>query len=195
MTNDVTISKSNITKVDLFDGSVVFENIKENHWRITVHSTPNTYSSYWGAMPANTVKGLIDLMDSHYFAKNLIEHDRRYVPDWKCTFKVLRKFIREELGLKWYQHQAFQKDMRKAIKRFQQWCCDVNSKRYFVDMFESQFINDLDFGLIEDAIAEKTIKANFESITEPWHFIEDKYSNEFVWLMNLHTRIKTALSK
>jgi len=152
------------------------------------------YQMYWGAM-GQTIEDFIMSINGDYFTGKLLGHRSTQVFDVKKTFSTLRKFIRDELGLPWYKHLEFQRDLRGHINAFQKKCEEINSENYFVESFYFNLVQLPNFNLITDAYMSKWVESDFKNITEPWHFIETKYSNESKWLMRLHEQIKKELKK
>ena len=172
---------------------ITFENKGENKGEITISDKEKgTYQMYWGAM-GGTLQDFILRINEDYFTDKLLGVRSTQVFDAKGTFKELRKFIREELDLPWYKHLDFQKDLREKLSNFQKNCEEINSDRYFVESFDFNVGTMPDFYLIEDRWERERIERDFKGISEPWHFIQTKESQEAKWLKSLHFKIKRKL--
>lgn len=191
----VVEEKIAIKKIKLNGWVVYLEDLGYGQGKVIVESIlGKTYSYYWGAM-CSDLEGFISLMNADYFARNLIERSEMYEMDVKSTFKNIRKHIRTEIGLAWYQEMEFQKQMREVLNDFQRECEDYTNSHYFVDWFKTCFLNRLDTYLIEnDYISEK-----FESSSgywdEVWHFISEKPTMEYKSLKTLHKKLVKHLNK
>lgn len=89
----------------------------------------------------------------------------------------------------------FQKDFREKLKQFEENCTELNSEQYFVDQFNYYFSTLPNFHLIKDQWDQEEIENDFSSISEPWHFIDTKESQQTKWLKNLHKKLKKELTK
>lgn len=182
----------NIIRIDNTD--VFLQNMEKGQGKITISDTyGHNYSYYWGSM-GDTLEDFIHRIDSCYFTKNLLGSEDSYVIDVKKTFRNVRRHIREEIRLKWYMHVEFQKEMREQLNSFQEDIEETQSERHFVDMFY-KFIKDLPFYDIGDRYDSKRIEEDFNSISEPWYFIERKPSPEYEWLCKFHKKLKKELCK
>lgn len=190
-----TIStEDSISRLKIEDTDIFLEELGKGKGKIIV-SNPygHNYSMFWGAM-GDSLKDFICRINSDYFADKLLGSQSMQTFDAKRTFINVRKYIREEIGLQWYQHMEFQKQMREELKSFQQSCEEMDSDRYFVDSFFSSFVNRLDFYLISDRWERQTIEDSFNGISEHWYFIGTKESNQAVWLKQLHKKLKLKLN-
>lgn len=176
------------------DVKIVFENHAPGKGLITISKGESKYSSYWGAM-GGSIQEFMLRINEHYFTSNLLGARESTIFDAKKTFTELRRFIREDMDLPWYKHMEFQANLRENIKTFQEYCEDTNSERYFVDHFSFWLSTMPDFYLIENRFDRNQIQQDFVSISEPWHFIQTKLSEEAKWLVKLHVQIKKELTK
>ncbi len=101
--------------------------------------------------------------------------------------------MREDMGLKWYEHQEFQKDFRAKLKDFQERCEEIGDSNYFVSQFHFEFTVSPDFNLINDRWKRESIEKDFNSISEPWDFIQKKRSEEYKKLCALHKELVKRL--
>ncbi len=165
--------------------------------KITISNTyGKNYSYYWGSMHG-TMVDFLKSMSSDYFAGKLLGAKSSYDMDVKATFKAIRRHIADEIGLKWYEHMEFQKDMREKLNEFQHQIESDQSQELFVYKFP-QFIDNLDYYLIEDSPVysyhtRNSLEREFKNISECWGFIQTKVSAEHHWLENLHNKIKKKL--
>lgn len=183
---------SALRRIRIDNVDVFLEDLGNGKGKITISDTyDHNYSYFWGSM-GSTLEEFICSIDSGYFVHKLIPHSRDTVIDVKKTFAEVRRYIREEIGLAWYQHLAFQADMRQRLSQFQLYCEEWDS-RYFVDNFFPSFVDRLDYWLIEDRHERKQIESAFNGITEYWYFIQEKPSREYEWLEKFHGKLKKQL--
>lgn len=190
----MTTVQENITRLKIENTDVFLEELGESRGKLTVSDTyGHNYSTYWGAMGC-TLKEFICRINSDYFANNLMGYASMYEIDIKATFAAIRKHISNEIGLHWYNHIVFQKDMREKLKTFQNECKENVWENYFVDKFLNSFIDRLDFYLIEDKFEREYLEKQFKNISEWWCFIHSKPNRNFIWLQKLHSKLKKELN-
>lgn len=182
-----------ITNYKIDNHNVFLISSETGKGRCAINGPYHNYSYYWGAMGCPLEEFLCNI-NSEYFAKNMIGYQKMYEIDIKATFATLRKYIKDELGLPFYNHQVFQKHMREVLRNFQQSCEELNSDTYFVETFHCNFIQRLDFYLVDNYDRE-TVRKNFEGISEQWYFIQNKPSINYKWLMSFHNKLKKELKK
>ncbi len=155
-------------------------------------TNPNyNYEYIWGAMGSN-ISEFIKKINNDYFSRCLTNDI--YEIDIDKTITNIKYQIIYELDLPWYKHLEFQKQMRKVINEFKIDLLNYQSKHYFVDYFNTLFINKLDFNLIENRYESDTLEENFKSFAnEPWHYIVDKHTNIYKNLCLLHNKLKKKL--
>lgn len=186
-------TQEKITRLKIDSTDIFMEEIGESKGKLTISDTwGHNYSTYWGAM-GSTLKEFICRINSEYFANNLMGSSSIYEMDVKTTFAAVRKHISNEIGLPWYKHQEFQKDMREKLNDFQRSCEDSKWENYFVDKFFDSFINRLDFYLIENKFEREFLEKEFKNISEHWYFIQNKYNRKYIWLQELHSKLKKKL--
>jgi len=183
----------NILRLQIGTTDVFIEEIEMNKGKITISDHDKNYSYYWGSM-GGTLQEFLCRINADYFASKLLGARNALDMNVKSTFRDIRKYIVDDLDLHWFMHMEFQKDMRKRLNEFQNRCAEINNPEYFVNNFHS-FVDDLDYSLIECRFDRKEVEENFKSISECWHFIVEKESNEYIWLKVLHVSIKNRLSK
>ena len=178
-----------IEKITIDETDILLEDIAPEKGKIIVtNSYGNNYSCYWGAMGGD-LKAFITGINPDYFASKLMGADDENEMDVDATFAEVRKFIKKDMCLAWYEHREFQKHMREVLNDFQRSCKERPDDRYFVDAFTSLFINRLNFRLIDDKYDEARWKNDFENISEPWHFIQNRPNAKYKWLVNLHGKL------
>jgi hypothetical protein len=144
----------------------------------------------WYATRSHINEFLKDI-DSDYFAKNLCRN--MYVFDGKKSVTNIRKYIREELkyDLPFYKFQKLQKEMRIELKKLE--ACESDTE--FVDMCrqlpDEIFCYDTTYDEKREFI--KIINEVFKD--EPWNFISRKKSPEYIWLKNLHSKLKKIIKE
>jgi len=188
---EAVVTEKIIKKIKIDGNDIYLENFETGKGKITI-TTPNglSYSYYWGAMGSD-LETFIQDINSDYFANNLIPIGRNLEMDVKSTFSNLRKYIREEIGLKWFQDMEFQKDLRQIMNDFQKECEENPDGDYFVWAFNSSFTNRLNLSLIKD----HWNKEDFESFNEVWYFISEKHTTEYKNLQKLHKNLVKQLKK
>lgn len=183
-----TIKKIKVGEIDVF-----LENFELGRGKLTISGSDRNYSYFWGAM-GGTLENFILRLDGSYFANKLKPSYDEQVIDIKGTFRNVRTYIREELYLPWYKHVEFQKDMREKLNYFQQECEEDWGGQYtFINCFNTKFIDELDFRLIED-YDRKYIERDFAGISEGLHyFLETKESPTYDWLVSFLPKLKKAI--
>lgn len=187
---EVKLRRLKIGTTDVF-----LEDTRPGAGKMTISDTyGHNYSCFWGAMGKDCdLANFICHIDSAYFAGNLLSKKKSKQMSVAATFRQLRKYIKDEIGLKWYQHMDFQRDMREKIRDFEQECQDMPSEEFFVNQFFS-FINyRLNYWMIEDDRESKRIEKEFREISEPWYFIEKEFTAEYKWVIEFHGKLKAAL--
>lgn len=175
----------------LIDNYKVYIEENETYSKIMIDNGFTTYSTEWGAMGKDTnIYWFICSIDEDYFSNRLVHNT--YKPNWKTTFTNIRKHIREELDLPWYRHQEFQKDMRLKINDFYKSCRSSDSADWFVSNIDFYLVSMMDFNLINDRWDSEDIEKNFKYRfnSEPWYFITESYSDEYLRMRKLHKSLK-----
>lgn len=171
---------------------IIFNDLGKGEGKIIIAGYNHNYSYTWGAM-GDDLKTFLCRINSSYFADKLLGTRSCYKFDSKKTFANLRKHIREEMGLPFYKHVEFQKEMREILNDFQNEC-EERGESYFVESFHYSFINKLPFYNIEArSYEQKRVENDFKEICEVWHFIGTRLSYEYQFLCKLHSKIKRAI--
>lgn len=190
-----TDANASIMRLKIDNTDIFLEELGENKGKITISDTyGHNYSMFWGAM-GGTLKEFICRINPEYFVDKLLGVRSSQCFDVKNTFAELRNHIKNEMGLPWYQHQEFQKNMREVIKDFQEACEEANSEEYFVNCFINQFVSRLNYYLIKDDYERDRWEKEFNSISEPWNFIQTKESPKCIFLTELHEKLIKKLSQ
>jgi len=169
---------------------IYMEDIEDGRGKITISdSWRGAYTHFWGAMGSNISKFLCDI-NADYFADKLCTNTYKF--SGKKSVKNVRKYIREEMSydLPWYEFMSAQKELRKKLKAMES-CSSANE---FVDRM-SNLHNELyclDLSYDEEKEFLDIIKSHFAC--EPWNFIQEEVSNEYVWLCNIHKKLKVKLN-
>lgn len=184
-----------IERIRIDNTDVFIEELGNGKGKITISDTyDHNYSYFWGAM-GGTLKDFLCSINSSYFCDKLMGARSKWIMDVPKTFAAIRKYIATDMGLPWYQHMAFQKDLRETLKNFQSQIEEHPSNDLFVSLFHHSFINRLSFWYIEDSIDQKYVEKDFKGICEVWHFIVEKEGPEYIWLTKFHSKLKTAIKK
>ena len=187
------ILELDIAPIKIGSTLITLEDKGEGKGKIKVYDPKmGSYEMYWGSMGSD-LKEFLCRINSCYFSDKLLGYSSGQVFDVNGTFRNLRKFIREEIGLQWYHHMEFQKQLREVIRDFQDNCKEFESEKYFIDSFSFHLSTMPDFYLIENRFERDEIESVFNNISEPWNFIETKGSKELKWLKMLHGKLKKKL--
>jgi hypothetical protein len=187
----VTKINDNIIRFKIDNTDVFIEDLGEGKGKLSITNTyGHNYSYYWGAMGSNITEFILRI-NSEYFADKLLGYQSCYTFCPKQTFSNLRKYIKDEMCLNWYEHMEFQSEMRVSINEFQSEC---DSADHFVYGFNT-FVDSLPYYLIDCRFDRDSVKSSFKNISEPWHFIGDKPSENYKWLLGLHKKISKVIKK
>jgi hypothetical protein len=150
------------------------------------------FTTSWGAMGSKLSEFLCGI-NEYYFAENMLGAVSSQVFDGKRSVTNIRKYIREELSydLPWYIFMSAQKEMRQELKKLE----ECNSETDFVYRCQN-FVDELlcDGLNYKDESEFKTIIRDvFDG--EPWNYIATKESSTYLWLCDLHKKIKKRLKK
>lgn len=191
----VVEEKIAIKKIRINGWVIYLEDLGDGKGKVIAESNlGKTYSYFWGSMGSD-LEEFITRINADYFANKLISYSDMYEMDVKSTFKNIRKYIRTEIGLAWYQEMEFQKQMREVLNDFQKECEDNKDRLLFVNWFESSFLRRLDTYLIQDDCIEKHFDTDSGCWSEVWHFISEKPTMEYMRLKMLHSKLVKHLKK
>ena len=191
----VVEEKIAIKKIRINGWVIYLEDLGDGKGKVIAESNSGkTYSYYWGSMGSN-LEEFITRINADYFANKLIGYSEMYQIDVKSTFKNIRKYIRTEIGLAWYQEMEFQKEMREVLNDFQRECEDNTDTHYFVDWFKTSFLSKLNTYLIEDSYISEQFEYSSGCWNEVWHFISEKPTMEYMSLKTIHKNLVKHLKK
>jgi len=189
------VKPSSVTELSFKEAKVLLENFGSGKGKISItyerkYGEIITRYYFWGSM-GGSIEDFICRIDSGYFTNKLTPANDNGVIDVKKTFRNLRKFIAEEFDLPFYKEMDFQKGMREHLNDFQNNC---ESSNEFVDRFQREMI-DMPFYLITNHFEERLLFEEFTSISETWHFLEFKPSEDYYFMFKIHEKIKKELRK
>lgn len=191
----VVEEKIAIKKININGWVVYLEDLGDGKGKVIAESNlGKTYSYYWGSMASN-LEEFITRINADYFAKNLIGYSEMYEMDVKSTFKNIRKHIRTEIGLAWYQEMEFQKEIREVLNDFQRECENHKDRLLFWNWFNSSFLHRLNLHLIKDDYIRQQFESSSGNWDEVWHFISEKPTMEYKSLKTLHKKLVKHLNK
>lgn len=174
-------------KFKIRDYEIILEDFEYGQGKIIISSSyGGNYSYYWGSM-GSEISEFIKRINSGYFASKLCYNIYEFCP--KKTMTNIRKAISEELP--WYEHMAFQKEMRYQIKEKFKHC---ESTEEFVYSWD-RFVNSLDYWLIEDRFDRSNVESIFQGFCEIWHFAGETLTHEYKDLLKLHGELIDAINK
>lgn len=173
------------------EGTDIFmDDIEEGKGKITVSDGYRGAFTYgWGSMGGD-LRDFLCRINADYFADKLCS--RTYKFSGKKSVKNVRRYMRGEMSydLPWYEFMSAQKELRQELKEMEQ----CSSENEFVDrmcnMHDSLLLFDLSYD--EEKEFRKIIESHFSC--EPWHFIDEDLTNEYVWLRELHDKLKVKLT-
>lgn len=175
-------------KIDEYDVYLVDYQIGQG--KITISGYDKAYTYSWGSMGSD-ISDFIMSINSDYFADKLCSD--KFTFDPKASVSSIRRYIKEEMSyeLPWYAFMAGQKALRKKIKELE----SCTNQYEFVDMclsIPNRLIITEDFKPWEDEDEFiKIVKSIFEC--EPWNFIVNSPSFEYVWLKQFHLKLKKEI--
>ena len=178
-----------LKKLTVNDADVFLEDFENGKGKITISSyEKGAFTFYWGAMGSDISQFLLDT-NGDYFAGKLCNN--AYSFDAKKSASNVRKYIREELNydLPHYKFMSAQKEMREAIKKLEYVSCNDEFVARMIDLPDNLMCFDLSY---QD---ERDFKSIITDVfkTEPWHFIADKPSREYLWLRDFHKALCVKL--
>ena len=144
------------------------------------------FSYYWGAMGQSALSDFLQDIDTGYFVGKLGPHSGGEISMDK-TMKVVRKWWKEESGIRWYEFKEEQKELREKFNIIQQETCDQQDFVYLMNELVNEFY-----------FPYSNYKNDFQSAldgltTEPWHFIVLDEHKQNTWLSKFHLKLKDAL--
>lgn len=168
-------------------------NLGPNRGQVKIRDVQfGSFFTSWGAM-GSTIERFICQINDDYFTRNLLGVEDREVFYVAGTFRNLRKYISDEIGLKWYYHLEFQKQLREQLNLFQSRCKEYDSREFFINNLSQYLLDRLDYNLIKGNFEKNYYWKLFHEINEPWHFVETKESQNARWLKLLHIKLKATI--
>lgn len=147
------------------------------------------FSYYWGSMGKCTLEEFILDVSSDYFVGKLTSNPHGEIKIDE-TFAEIRRYWKEDSGIKWYREMEFQKDFRFELRALQN---SIYYDHHFVDAFY-EFGERLSFYLIENESDRKEIREAVKWLTsEPWNFIVRGESRENIWLKHFLVKLQNKI--
>jgi len=177
-----------MTRYNITGYDVILENYELGQGKIIIAGPNGNFSYYWGSMGKIPIEQFILEIQEDYFVGKLSTPSSQGEINMKKTLTNIRKYIREESELEWYQFMEAQKELR----------AELNGMKYITspDIFVDKAMNITD-NLYYPGLTryeEKQFKEIVESIfMEPWHFIEYGQSTEDRILRWLFKEIRKKL--
>lgn len=175
-----------LIKID--DTDIILQDEGNGRGKITISNVWGyNYSHFWGAMGMPLKEFLLSINESYFIDKLSSPFDRG-VFDGKGTIRNVRKFIRTDFEIPWYQHMSAQKELREFLKDME----SIESENEFVDKM-SNISDDLSlFNLSRED--EKEFRDALKSLEiEPWRFIETGPSHEYLFLKKLFPKLQKKI--
>ena len=176
-----------IIKIKIDDCDVYLEDFELGKGKIIITTGYDAYSSYWGSMGSNLSDFLCSI-NEYYFAGNLTNNMFEF--SGKQTLKNIRKHLRESYDLPWYVHMETQKELRETLKEIEHYESANSFVSFFPSIINNLICSDMDYN------DEKEFKLLLSDMfCEPWNFIGEKETNEYLFLTKFHGKLKKELLK
>lgn len=169
---------------------IILENTETGKGKIIISDLYNgSFSYFWGAM-GDTIENFLKSIDSSYFADKICNN--RFEFSAKQTAKEIRRYIREEMNyeLPWYEFKLSQKELRKQIRKIEKANSQYEALALIQDLPNSVYCPELSFKKNDEF--SKIIKSMVD--TEPWNFLQNDYSKDYIYLKKLHGKIRNYLN-
>lgn len=178
------------------DTKVTLENKGGGKGEVTITCPKRgIFSVFFGAM-GNDLSDFLLRINSDYFCDKLLPHGTKNEFCPKRTFANIRKAIKEDINLPWYEYMDFQKSLRDNLREFQRDCQELPHSKYFVDCFKFRVIDCAKFYLIDDKYERQWLQEDFNNwFSEPWYLIGEKKSEIYLWMEKLFKKINKRLQK
>lgn len=175
-----------VLKIGITD--VFLEDFGEGAGKITVSDWENgAFTYYWGSMGEGyNLRLFLKKTNADYFARKLCNKKDKF--DAKLSVKSVRKAFRDfsQYDLPWYKYPTAQKELREAITDLE----NSYSEDHFINKMCSIVDNLMCYELTREEERDFIGKLGDFFNCEPWHFIETKPSDEYLFLYDLHNKIK-----
>jgi hypothetical protein len=173
-----------------YNWSATLEDIREGAGRVSLYIGHREFPYTWGAIGSNSIKDFILDTDSSYFCGKLCPYEESSVFSAKASLRAIKRHIEQEFP--YYKHMAFQKDMRKHLKRLE----TCNDSEKFMSKFHDVVMYSFDYRLIEDRYDREEVKLFFDSFKScAWEYLETEPSGTYKLIDEMHKRLKAKLKK
>lgn len=175
-------------KIDTTD--IILMDLGPNSGKIIISDSSwnYTFSYQWNAM-ACTLKEFLCKINGEYFVKNLspARHGRFNA---KKTMREVRKWLRNDCELQWYQHMEFQKLLRYELKSIEE---SADSVEEFCTYMQ-RLPDTLPYWRFDKKWETEEVKEQLAYMSdEPWTFAVEDESHENIWLAKLFAKLKAEL--
>lgn len=175
-------------KIDTTD--VILMDLAPNSGKIIISdsSCNYTFSYQWNAMSGNLWE-FLSRINEEYFVKNLspARHGRF---NSKKTMQEVRKWLRNDCELMWYQHMEFQKCLREELKSIEN---SVDSVEEFCS-YMGRLPDTLPYWRFDKKWETEKVKEQLSYLSdEPWSFVIEDEPYENIWLAKLFQKLRQAI--
>jgi len=183
------------TTVNIFkikETEIILQNYELGQGKIIISDLyRGSFSYYWGGMRYSLEDFLISI-SSDYFANNLC--NERYKFSGKATAKSLRRYFINEMSyaFPWYKHFKAHKQFRDVLKDIER-CDNQYEALNQIESLPNEIYDFDNLDYYETQKMQQYLKDHFNN--EPWHFLENEYSDEYVFLLKLHKELIKYLKK
>ena len=160
---------------DLGQGKIIVSDLDKGSW-----------SYYWGAMGGKTIEEFLKQTNGDYFAGKLC--NEQYQFSAKNTARNIRQHIREEMNydLPWYKFQSGQKELREKISDLEREAsCKYEALNIIEHLHSSLWCLDMSYEDGKEFLS--IIETHFTQ--EPWWFLGEELSQEYIFLKKLHQKL------
>jgi hypothetical protein len=175
-------------KIFIGEVKVILDDLGGGKGSIIVSNGYNAYEYFWGAM-GGSLKDFLLGINGDYFATKLIGHRDEHEFDIKGSVKNVRAHLREVLP--WYNYMSAQKELRSELKMLEYCCTDQDFVREMGELPNKLMCLELDRWDESDFL--DIIRE--ELGCEPWHFIDNKPSKEYVFLNKFLPKLQKHIKK
>lgn len=174
--------------IQIDETDIFLDDMGDGRGKIIISNTWGyNFSHFWGSMGSD-LKEFLTRINKSYFINKLLPHYDNGQFDPKKTIRNVRKYIRTEFDIPWYQHMSAHKELREFLKELE--TCD--SQRLFVHYMSniSDSIHCFDLNYQDEQEFKSALKV---LECEPWHFIEMGPSNSQIFLEKLYPKLQKKL--